>query len=193
MLKSQPECRKKCDRVALSGNLALSGRFQVPKSPLRGKTAAGGQNGSCASTAERLVKLSYMEFVILGDGKPSRNQIGPLTRAMAKKIQEEEGSPNILLLWKEGPLSCEASPIHLSSIKTPQTLHHFIHPLHHHSLLVSSGLEPLPTRFQLGIGFHQVVSELRSSTHQELSYSSIFALHFYILLCFLFQLFQFLF
>ncbi|BAT74745.1 hypothetical protein VIGAN_UM144600, partial [Vigna angularis var. angularis] len=34
------------------------------------------------------------------DGKPSRNHIGPLTRAMARKIQEEEGSSNILLLWK---------------------------------------------------------------------------------------------
>ncbi|KOM43099.1 hypothetical protein LR48_Vigan05g070300 [Vigna angularis] len=34
------------------------------------------------------------------DGRPSRNHIGPLIRAMAKKIQEEEGSPNTLLLWK---------------------------------------------------------------------------------------------
>ncbi|KOM29447.1 hypothetical protein LR48_Vigan693s000500 [Vigna angularis] len=44
------------------------------------------------------------------DGRPSKTHIGPLTRAMAKRIQEEEGSPTILLLWKlpskvEGPLS----------------------------------------------------------------------------------------
>ncbi|KOM55613.1 hypothetical protein LR48_Vigan10g150500 [Vigna angularis] len=112
---------------------------------------------------------------------------------MAKRIQEEDGSPSILLLWKEGPLSYEASPIHLSSINTPQTLHHFLNPLHHHLLLVSSGLEPLSARFQLGLVSIKWYHELRSSTHQELSYSSIFALHFYILLCFLFQLFQFLF
>ncbi|KOM43461.1 hypothetical protein LR48_Vigan05g106500 [Vigna angularis] len=65
MLKSQPETRKstnqpekstinqnaekstrmqkKCDRVALSGNVALSGSFQVPKPLLRGKTVAGGK------------------------------------------------------------------------------------------------------------------------------------------------------
>ncbi|KOM43435.1 hypothetical protein LR48_Vigan05g103900 [Vigna angularis] len=51
--------QKKCDRVALSGNLALSGSFQVSKSPLRGKTAAGGQNGSCASTAQRKQKQTF--------------------------------------------------------------------------------------------------------------------------------------
>ncbi|KOM37323.1 hypothetical protein LR48_Vigan03g070400 [Vigna angularis] len=35
-----------------------------------------------------------------GNGRPSKTHIGPLTRAMAKRIQEEEGSPTILLLWK---------------------------------------------------------------------------------------------
>ncbi|KOM37756.1 hypothetical protein LR48_Vigan03g113800 [Vigna angularis] len=35
-----------------------------------------------------------------GDGRPSKTYIGPLTRAMAKRVQEEEGSLNILLLWK---------------------------------------------------------------------------------------------
>ncbi|KOM25631.1 hypothetical protein LR48_Vigan147s000600 [Vigna angularis] len=45
--------QKKCDRVALSGKVPLSGTFQVPKSPLRGKNSSWGQNGSCGITAQR--------------------------------------------------------------------------------------------------------------------------------------------
>ncbi|KOM47960.1 hypothetical protein LR48_Vigan07g166400 [Vigna angularis] len=45
--------QKKCDRVALSGKIPLSGTFHVPKSPLRGKNNSWGKNGSCAITAQR--------------------------------------------------------------------------------------------------------------------------------------------
>ncbi|KOM28690.1 hypothetical protein LR48_Vigan562s000200 [Vigna angularis] len=45
--------QQKCDRVALSGKIPLSSTFQVPKSPLRGKNSSGGQNESCAITAQR--------------------------------------------------------------------------------------------------------------------------------------------
>ncbi|KOM47783.1 hypothetical protein LR48_Vigan07g148700 [Vigna angularis] len=41
-----------------------------------------------------------MHFLNYFDGRPSKTYIGPLTRAMAKRVQEEEGSLNILLLWK---------------------------------------------------------------------------------------------
>ncbi|KOM25664.1 hypothetical protein LR48_Vigan151s000300 [Vigna angularis] len=67
-LKSQPvnqnaekstRTQKKCDRVALSGKIPLSGSFQVPKSPLRGKNSTWGQNGSCAIIAQRFLSRKH--------------------------------------------------------------------------------------------------------------------------------------